>query len=124
MSVPEASMNKNNRFIFWQYNIRCSWQIFSVQPETVSHFMQYGPNDKFRFCVFPFYTGHVPASSFFANYIHLIQCYSPVEICCKLLLPFAWQAAEALHCLPVCIVLYDFLQTNNYLEMFAAVQLL
>jgi len=33
-------------------------------------------------------------------------------------------AVEALHCLPVCIVLYDSLQTNNYLEMSAALQLL
>jgi len=36
MSVPEAAVDKNNRFVFRQHNIRFAGQFFVVQPVTES----------------------------------------------------------------------------------------
>jgi hypothetical protein len=33
MEMPEATLNKDHRPIFWQNNVRFSWQSSFMQPE-------------------------------------------------------------------------------------------
>jgi hypothetical protein len=40
MAMPETAMNKNDRFVFWEDNIRFARKVFPVQSETETHFMK------------------------------------------------------------------------------------
>jgi hypothetical protein len=40
MPMPETTVNENHRFVFRQNNIGSAWEIFSMQAEAKSHFVQ------------------------------------------------------------------------------------
>jgi hypothetical protein len=56
-------MNKNHGFVFRQNNVRAARQFPVVQPEPISHPVQQGPDNHFRFGVFAGNTAHIPTPS-------------------------------------------------------------
>jgi hypothetical protein len=62
--VPEASMSKDDGFVFGQYDVRLPRQGADVFPEPVSGAVQYRADKNFGFGVFAPDSRHVPASLF------------------------------------------------------------
>lgn len=62
--VPEASMSKDDGFVFGQYDVRLTRQGADVFPEPVSGAVQYRADKNFGFGVFAPDSRHVPASLF------------------------------------------------------------
>ena len=60
--MPEAAMNEYSCSVFWQDNIRSSWEIPTMQSEPVTERMKNCPDNDLWFRVLPAYRGHVPAS--------------------------------------------------------------
>jgi len=56
-------MDKYNRPVFRQHNVRPSLQSFSVQAELVPHPVQDGTDEFFRPGIFPFDPAHVSATA-------------------------------------------------------------
>lgn len=83
MAMPEATMHKNDCFVFWHNNIRFAGKIFTVEPESVTHSMQKRPDCQFRFCITGANPAHVPASVFGRQFIHFSR--SGTLICCDLI---------------------------------------
>lgn len=50
--MPEAAMYKYGCLVFWQNNIRATWQIFAMKAEPVPAPVKYLPNHFFRHRVF------------------------------------------------------------------------
>ena len=40
MPVPEATMDKNNGFVFWKYYIGFAWKVLTVKPKAETHFVK------------------------------------------------------------------------------------
>jgi hypothetical protein len=81
MSMPEAAMNKNNRFVFWQYYIRFARHILYMQPVPVPVCMQKPPHQHFRLGILALNAAHIIAPRFLRMYI----CHQ-TKLSCKYLL--------------------------------------
>lgn len=70
MLVPETAMDKNDCLVFWQYNIWLTRQIFKVNTESESHFVENGANNFFWLGVLASNTGHHLTSFLWRKDIH------------------------------------------------------
>jgi hypothetical protein len=64
MTVPEATVDKDDRFVFWQYNIGLAWQCFYVKTVTKTCGKKKFPDAHFGFGIGAPDTGHIEASGF------------------------------------------------------------
>lgn len=81
MAMPEATMNEDDRFIFWQHQVGLAGQGFIVQfvPEALS--MQKLPHQHFRFGVLALYLAHViTAGGLIVHICHGVN----VRSCCEI----------------------------------------
>ena len=60
--MPETAINENYRLILRENYVGFAREIFPVKTEAVSKSVQDGANDDLRTGVYPFYSGHIPAS--------------------------------------------------------------
>jgi hypothetical protein len=67
MTMPEASVNKDNSLPLGQHDIRPARQVTYVQPEPIAHAMECGTNQQFRLCVLAANPTHIPAAAFFCE---------------------------------------------------------
>ena len=80
MSVPEATMNKDNSIELRQHNIRTSRKTFLMEPKTKTIAMKEASNQNFWFSIFTMDSTHVPASLLFCERInHLINYLNSIE---------------------------------------------
>ena len=70
VAVPEASMNKNNRVIFWQDDIGLSWQGAHMQTIAESASMQEAPNKHLWFRILVSNAAHHLTSLGTVNYVY------------------------------------------------------
>jgi hypothetical protein len=61
--MPKAAMNENYLAPPWQNQIRRSWQISTVEPESATKRMDQAANGKFRLSVFAAHERHLRATS-------------------------------------------------------------
>ncbi len=75
MTMPKASVNKNNRFIFGQNQIRIAGQIVDVFFVSESLREQVFANYRLRFCILTGYMRHdltaFPNGIYIIHYLHL-----------------------------------------------------
>ena len=69
MYMSEATVNKDDSFVFWQNNIRLAGQVFYVEAVTKAIGVQKFPYQHFWFGIFSFNLTHIKASDSFAMYI-------------------------------------------------------
>lgn len=65
MPMPETTVNKHDRVIAGQYNVRTARQILYMEAKPITRAMQRRSDEFFRPSVFPPDTGHVPAATLF-----------------------------------------------------------
>jgi len=51
VAVPEASVDKNDRRIFRENNVRIAWQIFPMESKSKTEAMQQCAHDLLRACI-------------------------------------------------------------------------
>jgi len=64
MSVPEASVHKNNSAVLRKYDVRLSRQIISVQAKPEAKLVEKGAHFLFRCCIGGAHAAHYLASFF------------------------------------------------------------
>jgi len=60
MSVPEASVNKNNGKVIPKYKVGRAREILHVGPEAQTHLPEDLANDQFWFCILRRDPAHIP----------------------------------------------------------------
>ena len=63
--VPEAAVNEDDGFVFRKNDVGFSGEIFYMQAEPVSGFVQHGADDYFRLRVLAPDPAHVPLAALF-----------------------------------------------------------
>ena len=63
-------MDKDDRLVHRQNDIRFAGKIFAVKPESVAHIVKERADNYFRFCIAGLNPAHIPASMFSGNPIH------------------------------------------------------
>jgi len=76
MPMPKTSVHEDDGFVFRQYDVRVSGKILSVQPESITVFMEKRTHDFLGFRVLPLDLGH-DFASFFRRYAISQKEFSP-----------------------------------------------
>lgn len=71
--VPKAAVNEDTGFPLWQNNIRPSWQVFPMEPESVAASMQEFAHGHFRFRIAASYGSHHSGSRGCIDNIHPVS---------------------------------------------------
>jgi hypothetical protein len=90
-------MNKNGSPVPWEYNIRTTWEIFDVKPETKTCSMQKRPNSFLRQGISGTNFGHVPASMFVGDFVR--QGNRPIYVQAN---SEEWPHCSSLYLKPAC----------------------
>ncbi|TCT29605.1 hypothetical protein EDC90_10512 [Martelella mediterranea] len=64
MAMPEASVDEDDRMVFWKNQIRPAGQCAIIKAITETACVKTFPDDQFRLCVFAAYRSHVAAARF------------------------------------------------------------
>lgn len=67
--MPEATVDKNNRMIFWKYQIGLAWQPSVMDTITKANPVKHFTQNQFRTCIFALYSSHHFASCILRNNI-------------------------------------------------------
>ena len=70
MLMPEATSDLNNKHVFFENDIRFSWQFFVTDSKAESIAMQKRTHHQLWRSVFASYSLHVPAALFFTDGVH------------------------------------------------------
>jgi hypothetical protein len=71
MSMPEASVNEDDRFPLWKNYVWIPWQIIPVQPKAIAHPVKHAPDNSLRLSVLSRDPPHDLRTPFFRENIHV-----------------------------------------------------
>jgi len=67
MSMPKATMYKDDLVQPWKHEVGSSWQVSDMQPKSVSHRVRHFSHKLLRSSIFSFHSPHPLTSRFYAE---------------------------------------------------------
>ena len=71
--VPETAVDKDDGFVFRQYDVWLAGEAFDILPEAVACAVQHSAGKHLGLCVLPFDSRHVPAAPLFCQTVGHFQ---------------------------------------------------
>jgi hypothetical protein len=77
MPMPKTPMHENNTAQARKYDIRSTWKIAAMKPESEPHRVSLAAHNEFRLRILTAHSRHHAATRLWRNGIHGRKCYQP-----------------------------------------------